>query len=538
MHRREWLTQVSAAGLAIVADGWRMPAARAAEVDDLFGRLADAALSRATALGASHAELRIMQTDSESLFVRERMVQDIAATTALGCSVRVLVNGAWGFAASDELTAEGASRLAAAAVQIAKAQAGWRRRPVEIESLPARVGRFEQPVAVDPFGVALDDKFGLLLEMTGTALDAGAGYCQAHLLAVCERTWLANTAGSRIVQSRMRVKPDCAVTVTDPQHGFAVRDGLVPAAGAGYEHVTRQDWKTMVARAVGEAKEKLAAPPVTPGRFDLVIAPSNLWLTIHETVGHPTELDRALGEEANFAGTSFCTPAALDRLAYASGIVSFRGDRTQAGGLATTAFDDDGVATAGKEFFIVENGVFRSFQMAIGQAAAIGRAGSNGCAYAESHAAFPLQRMPNISLQPGPDPNVTLTDLIGGVDDGLFIDGAGSWSIDQQRKNFQFSGGVFHRIRGGKLAGMVRDVAYQGTSVDFWNACDGLGGAATSELWGAFHCGKGQPQQSAAVSHGAVPARFRGINVLCTAKEPAPKAADAGCTALRASLWT
>ena len=539
MHRRDWLRSVSASGLAILVDGWQIPAARAGAVDDLFSGLAARALEKAQAAGASFADLRIMQIDSESLFVRERMVQGIDAASVLGCSVRVLVDGAWGFAAGDDLTADGVARLAELAVQVARAQRGWRSRSIVMEPLPFAVGRFEQPVAVDPFAVALDDKLDHLLEITGRALDAGAGYCQAALLMVRERTWLANTFGSRLVQSRTRLKPDCMVTVTDPQHGFASRDGLVPAAAGGYERVTSIDWKTLVDRAVAEVREKLAAPPVEPGRLDLVIAPSNLWLTIHETVGHPTELDRALGEEANFAGTSFCTPDALDRLHYASEIVSFSADRTRPGGLATTAFDDDGVKTAGNEFRIVDKGMFRAFQMAVGQAAAIGRAGSNACAYAESAAAFPLQRMPNISLEAGADPAVTAADLIAGVDDGLFIEGAGSWSIDQQRRNFQFSGGVFHRIRGGRLAGMVSDVAYQGTSVDFWNACDGLGGRDAWELWGAFNCGKGQPQQSAAVSHGAVPARFRRINVLCTAADHGPKtaASDGCCPGLRGARW-
>jgi TldD protein len=535
MHRRDWIRRVSAGGLAIMADGWRMPAARAAAVDDIFGSLADAALAKATAGGASFADLRIMQIDSESLFVRERMVQGIDAASRFGCSVRVLVDGAWGFAAGDELTADGVARLAATALALAAAQAGWRRRPIEIESLPGHVGRFEQPVASDPFAMAVDEKLDELLDITGAALDAGANYCQASLVVVRERTWLANTFDSRIVQSRTRLKPECVVTATDPNRGFAIRDGLVPAAAGGYEQMKRHDWQALVTRAAAEAREKLLAPAVVPGRLDLVIAPSNLWLTIHETVGHPTELDRALGAEANYAGTSFCTPAAIDQLRYASDIVSFRGERTQAGGLATTAFDDDGVATAGNEFLIVEKGVFRNFQMAIGQAAAVERQRSNACAYAETAAAFPLQRMPNISLLPGPDPSVTVERLIAGIDDGLFIEGAGSWSIDQQRKNFQFSGGVFRRIVGGRLAGMVRDVAYRGTSVEFWNACDGLGGEATSELWGAFNCGKGQPQQSAAVSHGAVPARFRGIDVLCTAGDAIAKTAGygGGCRGLR-----
>ena len=328
--------------------------------------------------------------------------------------------------------------------------------------------------------------------------------------------------------------------MTDPKTGrFASRDSLAPPRGAGWEHPRDWDFSTEAALAVEQAREKMAAPSVTPGRQDLVIAPSNLWLTIHETVGHPTELDRALGYEANFAGTSFCTPDKLDRLRYGSDLVTIRADRTAPQGLATTAFDDDGVETAGKEFPLIEQGVFRNFQTALGQAALIGRAGSNACAYADGFAAFPLQRMPNISLAPCPDPAVTVGDLIAGVEDGIYIEGNGSWSIDQQRYNFQFTGTVFHRIKAGRLDGMLRDVAYQGNSVDFWNSCDGLGGAATSELQGAFNCGKGQPQQVAPVSHAAVPARFRRVNILNTAAEAGrqPSTNDGACNGGTLRPW-
>lgn len=530
MHRRDWLKQTAAGGIALVAGRWASSAARAAEVDDAFPRLAEAAITKARSLGASFADLRIMQTESESLFVREQMVQGVHAAGSLGCSVRVLLDGAWGFAAAEDLSEACVARLAVQAAAIARAQAGWRKRRIEIESLPVHVGRFDQPVGVDPFGVPLEEKLELLLGITRAAEKAGANYCDANLQQVRERTWLANSTGSRIVQSRVRLQPGYSVTVTDPKTGrFGVREGSVPPRGGGYEHLTGRNLAEEAEAAVGQARETMAAASVQPGRKDLVIAPSNLWLTIHETLGHPTELDRAIGSEANFAGTSFCTPDKLDTLRYASELVSFRGERTTPGGVATTAFDDDGVPTAGREFFIVEKGVFRNYQMALGQAALIGREGSNACAYAQSFDCFPLQRMPNISLEPGADPTVTVEDLIAGVDDGIYVEGNGSWSIDQQRYNFQFTGQVFRQIRNGRLAGMLRDVAYQGNSVDFWNACDGLGGEPTREFWGALHCGKGQPQQAAPVSHGAVPARFRGINVLNTNEQAGDRTASCGC---------
>lgn len=521
MQRRDWLKGTSVAGLALISSKWAITASAAEEISTRFPALADAVLARSTELGASFADLHFMQTDRESLFVREKMVQGVDAGSSLGCSVRVLVKGAWGFAASSEITEKRLLELVESAVAIAIGQEGWRAKPVEIETLPSFTGKWELPVQVDPFTVSLEEKVERLLGINQAALGKGASYCNSQVSTVRERKWLANTFGTRIEQSRIRIHPAFSVTLVDPKKGeFASRASSRPPRAAGYEHLTEWDAAGESALAVEQAREKMAAPSVVAGKKDLVIAPSNLWLTIHETVGHPTELDRALGYEANFAGTSFCTPDKLDSLQYGSAIVNIFADRTAATGLATVAWDDDGVETAGKEFPIIKEGIFRNFQMALGQAALIGReGGSNGCAYSDSFDAFPIQRMPNISLQPGSDDTVTAESLIADVEDGIFIDGNGSWSIDQQRYNFQFTGQVFHRIRNGKLDGMFRDVAYQGNSVDFWNACDGLGGKSTYELGGAFNCGKGQPQQVAPVSHGAVPARFRQINVLNTAQE-------------------
>ncbi len=539
MNRRNWLKGTTATGIALLSSRWAVSADAAADLSGRFPALADAVLSRAAALGASFADLHLMQTEEESLYVREEMVQGVGAESSLGGSVRVLVDGAWGFAASGEITEARLLALVESAVALAKGQGGWRARPVEIEDLPAHTGRWEMPVTVDPFAVPLDEKVERLLAINRAALGQGAGYCHSYVSAVRERKWLANSFGTRVEQSRVRLHPGFGVTVVDPKKGeFASRASLRPPRAAGWEHLSEWDAAVEAALAVEQAKEKMAAPPVKPGRYDLVIAPSNLWLTVHETVGHPTELDRALGYEANFAGTSFCTPEKLDTLQYGSGLVNLFADRSAGGGLATVRWDDDGVETAGKEFPIVKDGVFRNFQMALGQAALIGReGGSNGCAYADGFDAFPIQRMPNISLQPGTDGSVTAESLVADVEDGLYIEGNGSWSIDQQRYNFQFTGQVFHRIRGGKLDGMVRDAAYQGNSVDFWNACDGLGGAPTYELGGAFNCGKGQPQQVAPVSHGAVPARFRQVNVLNTAAESGKEVAGIGFSCSARGRW-
>jgi len=278
------------------------------------------------------------------------------------------------------------------------------------------------------------------------------------------------------------------------------------------------DFAGEAALAADQARAKLKAKPVTPGKYDLVIDPTNLWLTIHESIGHSTELDRALGWEADYTGTSFLTPDKLGKFQFGSPLVNIVGDRSQEGGLATVGYDDDGVRSVGAEFPIIKNGVFESYQMAVGQAALIGRAQSNGCAYGDSPTSFPIQRMPNVSLQPNPDPT-SLDDLFADVKDGIYIVGNGSWSIDQQRYNFQFTGQLFYEIKNGKRGEMLRDVAYQGRTPDFWNALDGLGDKSTYFLGGTIFCGKGQPSQSAPVSHGAVPARFRRINVLNTERD-------------------
>lgn len=527
MQRRDWLKGTTATGIALLTSRWARAAETAEAISERFPALADSVLRRAKDLGAGFADLHLMQLDEESIFVREEMVQGVDAGSSLGASVRVLVDGAWGFAAAAEFDEARLLRLVDEAVGIAKGQAAWRLRPVEIETLPAHTGRWSLPVEVDPFTVSLEEKVEALLAINRAALGKGANYCHSHVAAVRERKWLANSFGTRIEQSRIRIHPSFEVTVIDAKSGeFATRASARPPRAAGWEHLGRWSAADEAALAVEQAREKMAAPSVTAGRYDLVILPSNLWLTIHETIGHPTELDRALGFEANFAGTSFCTPDQLDRLRYGSDLVTLLADRSAADGLATVKWDDDGVETAGKEFAIVRDGIFRNYQMALGQAALIGReGGSNACAYADSYGAFPIQRMPNISLQPGKDETITAETLIGDIEDGILVDGNGSWSIDQQRYNFQFTGQVFHRIRHGKIDGMLRDVAYQGNSVDFWNACDGLGGKPTYELGGAFNCGKGQPQQVAPVSHGAVPARFRGVNVLNTAEQGGKKVA-------------
>jgi TldD protein len=426
------------------------------------------------------------------------------------------VDGTWGFAASNQVTASQVRRMTEHAVRIAKANQAIQRNKVELETVSAHEAAWSMPMKIDPFAVPTEEKVKTLLAVNAAAMKAGASFCTSFLLFVKEEKFFVSSVGSWLHQVRVRTFPRFEVTMINKDTGrFATRDSLAAPRGSGYEYVAECNLVSEAAKAAEEARMKLKAKPVTPGRKDLVIHPTNLWLTIHESVGHPTELDRALGYEANFAGTSFVTTDKLGRLKYGSDLINIVGDRTQPGGLATVGFDDDGVRTEGAEFHIIKRGQFQNYQMALGQAAWIGRSRSNGCAFADSWNKFPLQRMPNISLQPG-EKDVTLEELISDVKDGIYIVGDGSWSIDQQRYNFQFGGQLFYEIKDGKLGQMLRDVAYQGNTVDFWNACDGLCGSKEYFLGGSFSCGKGQPPQLAPVSHGAVPARFRNINVLNT----------------------
>jgi len=293
---------------------------------------------------------------------------------------------------------------------------------------------------------------------------------------------------------------------------------LAQSAGYGWEWMGNSiwNWDAEIDQLPTLLAEKVAAPSVEPGKYDLLIHPSNLWLTIHESIGHATELDRAIGYEANYAGTSFATPDKLGKLKYGSQLMNVTGDRLTEHGLSTVGFDDEGVAA--QKWQIVKDGVLVGYQTDRRISAVVNQERSNGCAYADSPGHVPIQRMPNVSLQPNPN-GPTLEKLIESVDDGIYILGDKSWSIDMQRYNFQFTGQQFHRIKNGKLAGQLKDVAYQATTTDFWGAMKAVGGPSTYVLGGAFNCGKAQPGQVAAVSHGCPAAVFSKINILNTVAE-------------------
>ncbi len=517
VSRREFLatTGVLVAGIH-VPDWAEAFQATGAGGDAVRAEVAEAALARATALGAAYADIRISRYRRESITTRERQVQNVSRSTSYGLGLRVLVNGAWGFAATNSVEPGAARAAAEQAVAIARANAALATRKVVLANADKVVTAWTSAFKRDPFDVPLDTKIGFLMKLNETALGvAGVSFVNSQVLFVDEQKYFASSEGSRITQRLVRTYPQFSTTAADRSSGDFQTRGVVDRAKLlGYEYVEEYPWQQDAEQAGHEVVEKLKAKPVASGRYDIVVDPSQLFLAIHESVGHSTELDRALGWEANMAGTSFVKPGDAGKLRFGSTIVNLVGDRTQPGGLATTGYDDEGVKS--ERWHIVRDGTFVDWQTTRELAPLVGQQKSHGCLHSDSWSSVPFPRMPNVSLEPAAT-EVSLDQLFSEIKRGLFIEGRGVSSIDQQRYNFQFGGAVIREIRDGKLGGMVRDAAYQSRTPDFWASCDGIGGPATYRLWGTSADGKGEPGQTNAVSHGCPPARFRNITVLNTA---------------------
>ncbi|OON74032.1 TldD/PmbA family protein [Streptomyces tsukubensis] len=501
------------------------------EVDQSFlalplRALADAALARARALGAEHADFRLERVRDASLRLRDARPSGASDSTDLGYAVRVVHGGAWGFASGVDLTMDAAARVAGQAVAMAKLSA----KVSEAAGSDERVSLADEPVHadrewvsaydLDPFDVPEEEKTALLAEWSARLLRAdGVAHADASLHFVHENKFYADTAGTVTTQQRVRLHPQLTAVAVDATTGeFDSMRTLAPPVGRGWEYLTGTgwDWDGELERIPGLLAEKMRAPSVRAGTYDMVVDPSNLWLTIHESIGHATELDRALGYEAAYAGTSFATFDRLGTLKYGSEIMNVTGDRTAEHGLSTIGYDDEGVA--GQSWDLIKDGRLVGYQLDRRIARLTGFERSNGCAYADSPSHVPVQRMANVSLRPDPG-GLATEDLIGGVDRGIYVVGDRSWSIDMQRYNFQFTQQRAYAIRNGRLAGQLRDVAYQGITPEFWGSMEKVGGPSTYVLGGAFNCGKAQPGQVAAVSHGCPSALFRGVNILNTARE-------------------
>jgi TldD protein len=492
-----------------------------------YRALGEAALSRAREMGVDHADFRFERVRYQQLTVRDGALQGASDAEDLGFAVRVIHHGAWGFASAVVLTPEEAARTADRAVEVAQVAAAMTSAPVEIAPEPVYDDvTWVSSYDVNPLEVPTADKAALLVDWTNRLrTGAAVDHASAFLMQVQENKYYADLSGTQTTQQRIRLQPGFEAMGTGADH-FDSMASIAPPVGRGYEYLTDGlwDWDDEIDQVPELLAEKLKAPSVEAGTYDLVIHPSNLWLTIHESIGHATELDRALGYEANYAGTSFATYDKLNTLQYGSGVMNVTGDRTVEHGLATIGYDDEGVQT--QSWDIIRDGVLVGYQLDRAMAhmkpelAALdsGEGRSNGCAYADSPGHIPIQRMANVSLQPAPDGPST-DDLIGRVERGIYVVGDKSWSIDMQRFNFQFTGQRFYKIADGELVGQLRDVAYQATTTEFWNSMEAVGGPDTWELGGAFNCGKAQPGQVASVSHGCPTSLFRNIRILNTTEE-------------------
>jgi TldD protein len=484
---------------------------------DELGALTEAALDAAS--GCQAAEIRVERIRSQMLRLHDAQPETKADGTDFGMGVRVIDDGAVGFAASVDVRPEEAAGLVRQAREMARVTSHAGGGRVELAPEPAHGEvQWSSAFVVDPTSVPMADKIALLAEWSRRLGEREVvAHTSASLLDVSEETYLADLNGTRATQQRVRLQCQLEALALS-ESGFETMRTIAPPVGRGWEYLTgpvaegNWDWDAEIDRIPELLAEKLAAPSVEAGTYDLVVDPSNLWLTIHESIGHATELDRAVGYEAAYAGTSFATFDKLNNLRYGSPVMHVTGDRTVKHGLATVGIDDEGVAA--QSFDLVRDGILVGYQLDRAIAAAMGFGRSNGCAFADSPMHVPIQRMANVSLAHSGQEGPRTEDLIAGVDRGIYVVGDKSWSIDMQRYNFQFTGQRFYRIENGKLAGQLKDVAYQATTTDFWGAMEAVGGASTWVLGGAFNCGKGQPGQVAPVSHGCPSVLVRGVNIL------------------------
>ena len=535
-HTRRDFLKSSAAAAATAAIGTRILSASDAFAaslptpgDPAIKALMQVALDVATSGGASYSDVRVAARRQQNVNTRDRIVIGVGDTDSFGLGVRTLVDGAWGFAATSNLTRDSIAQTTRNALDQAKANRASQLKPVHLAATPGnQVGEWKSSIQIDPFTVAIPDKVALLLAANDAALKVkNIRNVQSSMFFLREEKTLMTSDGSYIVQTIYRTSPSMSITaVSDDRTDFQTRQSNdIAPMGLGYEHVVNAKLGENATRWANDAVEKLSAKPVEPGRYDLLLHPSNLWLTVHETIAHPTELDRALGFEANYAGTSFVAPPqdVLGKLQFGSKIMNVVGDRSQPGSLGAIGWDDEAVKPS--KFDIVRNGVFVDYQTTREQATMLDwyykKVGkpvkSYGCSYAQSWADVQFQRMPNVSIEPGKNDYVW-EDMISQMDKGIAIVGDGSFSIDQQRYNGQFAGQVFYEVKGGKIVGMLKDVAYQFKTPQFWGAMKVIGGPRSYFLGGAFGDAKGQPGQSNSVSHGCPPALFTQTNIINTGR--------------------
>lgn len=531
---------MAGAALAVPMIGNAVPAERLLESPlDVSQKkqLADVALNTARSNGASYADVRIGRYLNQYVFTREARVQNIVNTESYGVGIRVIANGTWGFASTNDVSPDGIKKATTQAVAIAKANSKFQTDPVKLAPVKSHGEvTWKTPIEKNAFEVPVSEKVDLLLSANAAAMQGGASFVNSNLFMVNEQKYFASTEGSYIDQDVHRIWPTFTVNAVNKAEGkFKSRAAMSAPMGMGWEYMIPKvadkldgpdgmklyrnsyDIVEDAAMAANQAKQMLDAKSVDPGKYSLVLEPNHLGLTIHESVGHPLELDRVLGYEANYAGTSFAT---LDKLEagnfnYGSKLVNIFADKTQPGSLGAVGYDDEGVQC--KRWDLIKDGVLVNYQAIRDQVHIIGQQESHGCCYAQTWQDVQFQRMPNVSLAPGQEP-YSSAQMIKDVEKGIYIAGRGSYSIDQQRYNFQFGGTVFYEIKNGEIAGMLNDVAYQSNTQEFWNSCVKICDESDYRMFGSFFDGKGQPSQVSAVSHGSSTTRFDGVNVINTGR--------------------
>src|SRR3954470_824664 len=474
--------------------------------------LTERALDTATSLGARYADVRIVRRHEESIAIKTGRVEGVASNETEGFGIRVLVDGAWGFASSHVLTGTEADRVAGEAVRIARASAPAPREPAVLDDRPPAYGRYETPVDEDPFDVPLESKIGDLLAADQAAARV-KGIAFPESMYAAQREWkaFAATDGSFTEQTITHVGSAVEANAVD---GDEHQRRSYPDSGggwqaAGYEYIRSLDLARHAEPLADEAVELLTAPQCPSGRFTIILDPSQLYMQVHESCGHPSELDRVFGTEASYAGTSFLT---TDKLAsgfrYGSDLVTIVADATAPGGMGTFGWDDEGVAAQAVP--LVQDGIFVGYLSSRETAPRIGRR-SGGAMRADGWNRIPLIRMTNVNLLPRP--GMSLDDIVADTDDGLYLAANRSWSIDDRRLNFQFATEIGWEIKGGKKGRMVKNPTYTGITYEFWRSCDAVGDERSYRMLGTPNCGKGEPGQVGHVGHAVSGARFRDVQV-------------------------
>ena len=468
------------------------------------------AVRAAEEYGAQYADARANRLLRQELVLRNGNLESAAAPEDVGIGVRVLVDGCWGFAALPGTDSRAAKEAARRAVDVARALAPSRTRAVELVGRPDAHAEYCTPMEIDPFAVPLTEKLDLLCEADRSMQGAIATVVREACMSLRrEEQWHASSEGAEIYQNLVRT--GAGISTTAAAHGAVERRSWPAAFGgnyksAGYEHVLGLGLADHGERMRDESVALCAAEPCPAGKRDLILMGNQLMLQIHESVGHPNELDRVHGHEVDLAGASFAVPEYLDTFRYGSDIVNLVADSTVPQGLDTRGFDDDGVASG--RWHVVENGIFRGYHTNREWAGVAGDVASHGTNRAEGWFHPPIIRMTNLSLMPG---TWTLDELVADTRDGVLCEAVKMWSIDQRRLNFQFTTEIGWEIKDGRRTRMLRNPTYQGITPEFWNSCDAICDEDHWDLWGVPNCGKGNPMQVAEMSHGAAPARFRGV---------------------------